>query len=81
MDYPFIRINFIVWSGNVDQFVDKIREHNVYARQIIKEPRDRILGCTRITAYGPKDRVDAICDLIKKEGYDVELTSYIKDEK
>lgn len=35
-----------------------------------------ILGNNLVAAYGPKDKVDALCDLIKKDDYDVEVVFY-----
>lgn len=35
-----------------------------------------ILGNTFVGGYGPKDKVDALCSLIKEKDYDVDVDFY-----
>lgn len=58
---------FKVWCVDADWFVDEGRKLGLCLATGKKTRGNIILGNTFVGGYGPKDKVDALCSLIKEK--------------
>lgn len=76
MKEKYVKVIFKVWTIDADWFVDEGKKPGLRIAACEKTRGNMILGNNLVAAYGPKDKVDALCDLIKKDDYDVEVDFY-----
>ena len=80
MRETYVKVIFKVWCIESEWFVDEGKNLGLTIASCKKTRENIILGNNIVAAYGPKDKIDALCDLIKKEDYDIEIIFYEKYE-
>ena len=76
MKEKFVKVFFKVWCVDADWFVDEGRKLGLCLATGKKTRGNIILGNTFVGGYGPKDKVDDLCSLIKEKDYDVDVDFY-----
>lgn len=76
MKEKYVKIFLKVWCIDADWLVDKGEELGLRIAAGKKTRANMILSNTYVAAYGPKDKIDALCDWIKKNDYDVDIELY-----
>ena len=76
MKEKYVKVIFKVWCIDSDWFIDEGKKLGLNLASGKQTRGNMILGNTFVGTYGPKDKIDALCDLIKKENYDVDVDFY-----
>lgn len=76
MKEKYVKVIFKVWCINSDWFVDEGKKLGLCIAACKRTRGNIILGNTVVAGYGPKDKVDTLCDLIKTKDYDIDIDFY-----
>ena len=76
MKLTFAKVIFKVWCENSDWFVNKGKELGLSITTARKTFENMRLGNNIVSCYGPKNKVNTLCDWIKENHYDVDIDFY-----